>query len=509
MSLEGLLLFDTLDRTNQINQKNLETILRDNADTEYGKKFGFAQIRDLEDFRRKLPLTQYEDYPELCKEGKYTAYPFSYILETSGSTGGTKLFPLTKQSLERYGWQSNELPNARWGVSKGPHLFASLMRIPKNGVINLSSAHHLAMMETGHWNPESYAGGYDLLFSDKISDIPYVRVWLALSCPNAVSIQSIFLYDMLCMMNYLEQNWRGVLSDMRNGEVSAALDESVKEKLLRLLPDNSVLDRDERILSEGFSTPIIPRLWENVAYISGIGGSSLDFQTDSLRRYCGTLPIYYLVYGSSECMMGISPEPDKAEYMFISDAAYYEFMDEDGNWADIDKLEIGKAYEPVITTFSGLYRYRMGDLLLIRSYREKMPIFEVLGRKYTFNIAGEKISETTIKIAVRKWVEKLSVQLFDYSVGVEYETVPGGYIMFLEHDGELPADAGAKLDKILMELDPDYAKERTGGLIKPLEIAVCEKGTLSGLVGFDKGHRKHHVFLTHEQTSGLLKQSNE
>ena len=49
-------------RAVEIQTQLLETLLKDNADTEYGRKYGFANIYNADEYRKKLPLTTYDDY---------------------------------------------------------------------------------------------------------------------------------------------------------------------------------------------------------------------------------------------------------------------------------------------------------------------------------------------------------------------------------------------------------------------------------------------------------------
>ena len=44
------------------NEKLLFHILEKNKDTEYGKKYGFAQIHSIEEYQKKVPVSVYDDY---------------------------------------------------------------------------------------------------------------------------------------------------------------------------------------------------------------------------------------------------------------------------------------------------------------------------------------------------------------------------------------------------------------------------------------------------------------
>ncbi len=98
----------------------LQAKLRRNADSDFGRKHGFSKIRSLADFRRQLPITNYDyvaDYVERVKRGEIHALfrPGSSILMfalTSGTTGQSKYIPVTEQFFREYrrGWQL-------WGIA--------------------------------------------------------------------------------------------------------------------------------------------------------------------------------------------------------------------------------------------------------------------------------------------------------------------------------------------------------------------------------------------------------
>ncbi|MBR1738327.1 MAG: GH3 auxin-responsive promoter family protein [Firmicutes bacterium] len=84
----------------------LETLLNDNSDTEYGKKYDFANIHNADEYRKKLPLTTYDDYEEYIdrmvdndEKGLITNYPVVYYASTSGTSGEPKKIPITDKGM--------------------------------------------------------------------------------------------------------------------------------------------------------------------------------------------------------------------------------------------------------------------------------------------------------------------------------------------------------------------------------------------------------------------------
>merc|ERR1712110_1304960 len=82
-------------RAAQVQREVLETILKDNASTEYGIEWQFQQFHTLESFREHHPLTTYEHYQEyissICQEGNQkqilSSYPIVQLAMTSGTSG--------------------------------------------------------------------------------------------------------------------------------------------------------------------------------------------------------------------------------------------------------------------------------------------------------------------------------------------------------------------------------------------------------------------------------------
>lgn len=62
------LLYDSCRNADRINRDNLIKILRDNSCTDFGKKYGFADISGIEEYQKKVPITDYSFYDELKKE---------------------------------------------------------------------------------------------------------------------------------------------------------------------------------------------------------------------------------------------------------------------------------------------------------------------------------------------------------------------------------------------------------------------------------------------------------
>ena len=91
------------------NEKLLFKIIKAGQNSEFGKKHNFSEIKTVEDFRRNVPLSTYEDYEPYIErmisnneEDILTSFPLVGYAQTSGSTGKPKFIPLTKQTTSAY-----------------------------------------------------------------------------------------------------------------------------------------------------------------------------------------------------------------------------------------------------------------------------------------------------------------------------------------------------------------------------------------------------------------------
>ena len=92
----------------EVNSNLLFKILEDNKDTEYGKKYHFADIHTVEDYQRLVPVITYDDigsYTERMADGEknvLTAYPLDHMNTTAGTTGSYKMIPFTSELAKSF-----------------------------------------------------------------------------------------------------------------------------------------------------------------------------------------------------------------------------------------------------------------------------------------------------------------------------------------------------------------------------------------------------------------------
>ncbi len=491
------------------NENNLRRILRDNRDTEFGRRFGFSDISSAEEFSEAVPLSEYDDFREYIQrtysgeDNILTAYPIRNFILSSGTKGTVKRFPLTEEALFRYSSHIIDIPTALTGADDQKMIHTSVFRpFGSKGETLLSSAHYRYIDSIG--NLQEYLGGKKLLFSGRVTDVPYVKLRIMLAYEDLSAIQSIFLYDVLLLFRYLEKNRDMLLEDIKRGRISADLPEDIKEEINRLpAVDAGRIKELENIFSSGGGSFTASAIWKNLRYISGIGGRCFAMQTRMLKKYTEGIPIYYFGYASSEVMAGAALEMDKAEYVLCSDCAYFEFLPENSSeTVTIKQLEIDGVYEPVVTTFSGLYRYKTGDLIKITGFKEQAPLFEVVGRKGDIlNIAGEKIDTATMNDAMSRASEETS-DIGDFCAAADYSVIPARFHIFAETKAD-EKQLSEVLDDKLKAVSADYEDIRELKMLGRPIVTCLENGFISGALFNEKGHNKPKLFLIQEQYEKL------
>lgn len=475
-------------------EEKLMQWIRENAETEFGKEHQFCKIQSLADYQNYVPLSDYSDYADAVQrmyEGKtniLTAYPLYCFVMTSGCEGKPKRIPLTAKGLEPFAWAYGKMMRHVEGMA-GKHLHLSVfpsLESEQGSVIMVSTAAYRFLYEQEKIHLDQYVGGKDLLFNGETEDQFYIKLWVALQEEDLVTIQSIYLYDVLLFFGYLEEHGMEILSAMEAGVIPPKINLSKKMKIRLLTEFRPSMQRIQFLKEEfcqGFQA-IAPRIWKRLYMISGIGGGFFRYREDILRRYTGKVLWQYFMYGSSECLAGYAEGLETPSYTLLPDNGYYEFLDQDtGIVYSMGEGSINRIYELILTNRSGFYRYRSGDLVKIERIQDGLPVLEIIGRsQQVLNVAGEKINAVMLEAAVLRFAEKQGMIFHDYAVAVEESRLPMGYLVYLEPERgpvrESVQEMSRTFDQILREINMDYDDLRKRNKLSKPRICCLRRGEL-------------------------------
>jgi auxin responsive GH3 family protein len=340
---------------------------------------------------------------------------------------------------------------------------------------------------------------------------------------RVVRVGAVFASVLLRAIRFLQQNWEQLAADIEAGVLTARVsDPSVREAVAGVLRPDPDLARFVRAEGSG-SNGIIARMWPNTKYIDTVVTGSMAQYVPALNRYSGGLPIISMVYGSSEATVGINLQPmcdpSEVSYTIIPTSAYIEFLPVDAAAAagdspaaashqlvELAAVEAGREYELVVTTYGGLSRYRVGDVLRVTGFHNAAPRVQFVRRSnVVLSIDTDKTDEAELQRAVERASALLrrhgggGAAVLDYTSRTCVETIPGHYVIYWElmatgNDGGESVDGdGDVLERCCLEMEEAmncvYRRSRVvDGSIAPLEIRVVRSGTFEELADFAVSH---------------------
>ncbi len=484
----------------------LMRLVRDNAQTEYGKKYDFANICSIEEYKQKVPLSTYDDYAAAIEKmvtgekNLITAYPVMHYAVTSGSVDNPKNIPVTQETLDIYekyaaqiamtiGYNYIEKTQNRQ-MKPGKRLMTATVK--EDHVADGTSRGPISStiyMKLKDLLPVVSATPIQVVFPQGSMNLKYLRAFYGLKEAALAAMDSPFMTALVDFMHYIETNWEMLVHDIEKGAFDASVDmpDEVRAVLVQgLKPDPQRAAQLRAEFEKGFDSPIIPRLWPHLEYISGIGTGGFAVYTEKMRRYSGSLPLYFCVYGASESLMAVATDMECPEYTLLPQSGFYEFLpadsEDESKTYNLDELEVGKEYEIILTTLSGFYRYRIGDVVRVVGYQGQSPkVCFVYRKKQMVSIAGEKTNEACVAWTVKEFEKAAGVSIFDYSVYADTETLPGRYVLFMEPSRHLPKEKHeeyrAIVDEKLGVANPSLGSKIKDGTLNHSDVRFVQRET--------------------------------
>ncbi|CAL4978641.1 unnamed protein product [Urochloa decumbens] len=509
-------------------RETLRRILAANAGVEYLRSRGLAGRTDAASFRACVPLATHADvepYIARIADGDtsavLTAEPITSISLSSGTTQGKRKYLPFNQELVKSTMQiyrtSYAFRNRAFPVEDGKALqfiYGSRQFTTKGGLTATTATTNVyrseEFMPTMRAIQSQVCSPGEVIFAPDFAQSLYCHLLCGLLYADEVRIVSAtFAHSVVLAFQTFERVWEELCADIRAGELSSTRVTAppVRDAVSALLagPNPALADEVARRCKELSNWyGVIPALFPNARYVHGIMTGSMEHYVKKLRHYAGGLPLVAAEYGASEGWVGanVEPEtpPENATFTVLPNIGYFEFIPlksgEGGGGAaapdtcfaeaepvGLTEVTVGEHYEVVMTTFAGLYRYRLGDVVKVAGFYNATPKLKFVCRRnlmLTINI--DKNSEHDLQLAVDSAAKILAaekLEVVDYSSHADVSRDPGHYVIFWE----LNADANAEvLQACCDELDrsfadPGYVGSRKAGAIAPLELRVLQRGT--------------------------------
>ena len=495
-------------------------ILEANADVEFGRRHGFADLvgdSTGERFRREVPLSTYADYAddiarmERGETDVLTADELLFFAVSSGTTGSTKLVPTTKR---HHGFTFKYMGTVVQGViSKELHgsgptergvdlmSFAGQQQLSSGGV-PVGSATAEAVRRMARIVPHLWNSPIEAYTVAHLPSARYLHALYGLRNSDNQFVEAVFAPRLLEWLRDMENRWDELVTDIANGTLTEALeiDADLRRQVLADNPPDP--DRAAELAAaaaDGFDG-LLPRVWPSMTHLMTITSGSFEVYVPALERYSGDLPIYSPSYGATESFIGVGLWPERpGHYVMATDPAYFEFIpiaeadDDQPNTVDMEGVVIGREYELVVTNHAGLYRYRLGDVVRVVDRHGQAPVIEFLYRRGTqFDVTGEKTNEEHVAAAVTALRERHpDLAIDDYTSTPDVAAAPPRYVIYLEREPGTDAAPitearleqwAEEFDELLSKANPAIVEYREGGFLGRPRLAIVRSGTLSDLV---------------------------
>ena len=452
-------------------EEKLFEIIKENINTEYGKKYGFKNIKSTQDYQKNVPIVNYEDishYTQLIENGKKNVLtkeqPIFFGI-TSGTTNTEKKIPFTKQFWKDY-TRSNEIYFCKLGKDH-PCLFEGRIfpivskvvdRYTKNGVPMGSISGYIIASAS---NIEKQFSAIPL----EILDLDFeIKNFLLSRVGIVQDVHTILSGNPAAIVAFVQRTDRikeMLLKDLYDHNVIEKLDlpTGTKKKLRKYIKkDKNLVKTLEKKIQRNSNFLSPQYYWPNVALICCNTGGYAQFHLGKLKKYFPHASIRDSGVLATEGRINIPFSDNTSNGYAALTSFFFEFLPigkkKEQNLPLIDELETGKLYEVILTAANGLYRYNLGDIVRARDSKYCNTI-EYSGRAdNAISVAGERVTEQEILVTVSSVVKSLGITLNDFVVNVCLDGIPR-YDFVVDFKKELKND---EVEIFIREIDAELCK---------------------------------------------------
>lgn len=436
----------------EIQRKVLTRLLREAAQTAYGRDHGFGEIRSYEEFSRTVPVNTYEElkgFIDRMRHGERDVLwkgRVEWYAKSSGTTNDkSKFIPVSSAGLH-----DTHYAGGTDAVALYLHSHPE-SRLFDGRALILGGSH-----QSNYNLPGSLVGDLSAILIENIN--PVVNLFRVPK--KRVALLSDFeeKRDLIAREALRKNvtNLSGVPSWMM-GVITRVLELSGKQYLDEVWPNLEVF------------------------FHGGIAFTPYRELYHSLMR--NPRMQYMETYNASEGFFGLQSDlADPAMLLMLDYGVFYEFIPleevgkEQPQVVPLWEVETNRNYAIVITTSCGLWRYQIGDT--VRFTQTRPYKFVISGRTKSFiNAFGEELIVDNAEQGLAEACQQTGAQVREYTAAPVFmdETGKCRHQWVIEFT-KMPANVGefaTILDRTLQNLNSDYeAKRHKDITLQPLEIIV-------------------------------------
>ncbi|MDB5261343.1 MAG: hypothetical protein JWQ14_624 [Adhaeribacter sp.] len=433
-------------------------LLQTAKNTDWGRKFGYADISSPEQYRQQVPISTYEDlYPEIERAMKGEAHVLwpgtvTWFSKSSGTTNArSKFIPVTKEALEDCHYKGGkDMLSIYANLNPDTKLFSGKM-------LSVGGSLH-----KNEFNTNSQCGDISAVI---MQNLP---IWAEMARTPPLKI---------------------ALMDKWEEKIEAMADAAISENVTGIsgVPTWTYVLLNRILEITGKQN--IAEVWPNLELFAH-GAVAFGPYRQLFADIIPADKMHYLeIYNASEGFFGIQDQPGTEDEMLLmlDYGVYYEFIPADQFEAEqpttigLSEVELNKNYALVISTNAGLWRYKIGDTIRftnLEPYRIKIS-----GRtKHFINAFGEEVIIENAEAAITKACEQTGAVISNFTAAPIYfdGRNRGSHEWVIEFKRQ-PNDLQQftyELDQTLRNINSDYDAKRQNdiALQAPL-VRVAPAGT--------------------------------
>ncbi|MDW8330501.1 MAG: GH3 auxin-responsive promoter family protein [Cyclobacteriaceae bacterium] len=434
-----------------VQNRTLMRIVRQAEQTAFGRDHGFSNIRTYEDFKKQVPIRDYEElkpYIDRILQGEenvlWKGKP-AYLAKTSGTTSGVKYIPISHES------KYTHFTSAR---------NATLAYVHETG--NASFLDGNLIFLSGSPELEEIAG----IKTGRLSGISNHLV------PSYFRTNQKPSYATNCI-----EDWEEKLERIIDETLPANM------TLISGIPPWVQMYFDRIIARTGKR---IKEVFPNFSLFV-YGGVNYEPYRAKLEESIGGKVDSIETYPASEGFIAYQDsQREPGLLLLLNNGMFFEFIPADEYFSEnprrlsIEEVELGKNYALIINSNAGLWGYSIGDTVKFVSTNPYRLV--VTGRIKHFisafgeHVIGEEV-EKALQVAVRQFPE---TEIIEFTVAPQVTPAEGlPHHEWLIEFGRPPADLEAfatVLDNQMRSLNVYYDDLITGSILRPLKITQLRRG---------------------------------
>ena len=429
----------------EVQNELLRELLKKAQETETGIHYNFKEITNYNDFRKNIPLSTYESIApqiERCRNGVQNIFwptPIKWFAKSSGTTNAkSKFIPVSDEALEDCHYKAGKDMLSLY-FNNNPD-----SKLLSGKCLRLGGSHEL------YNENNSYFGDLSAII---IQNMPF---WAELSSTPSHKTS---------LMSEWEIKMEAIVKETINEKVTSLA--GVPSWMLILL---------QRVLKKTNGLTISDVWPEAEVYFHG-GVSFKPYKELYQNLFPKTDFKFYEIYNASEGFFAIQDRNGTEDLLLMLDyGIFYEFIafqtnmiNEETDAIPLSEVKLNTNYELVITTNTGLWRYRIGDTIRFTSLNPYR--IQVTGRtKHHINAFGEELIIDNAERAISTASKLTSSVVSNYTAAPIFmkNNSKGAHEWIIEFEIE-PEDIhlfSKLLDENLQKHNSDYEAKRNSSLEK-------------------------------------------